>query len=104
MYVLTRVGLKWPYSATSSAASPATCGEAWLVPAMPVRRFPAWQPAYASGLIRTPRLSVASVCLAQKDHTYDALELPQGQAEITAPALPPGPATSIDFLPQFVKY
>src|SRR4051812_26538903 len=94
-------GFPMPFSAMSSAASPATCGVAWLVPINPDRRLPA-----AHGNEAVPSGPTTMAVLEQNDHTHDATSTPHGHllnAKLcAASAFPPGPATLIADRPKFV--
>src|SRR5215218_4787350 len=92
-----------PFSAISSAASPATCGDAWLVPMKPLSRLPAEQ-AVSTGTPAAVR--PARRYLGQYDHTHDAMSLPHGHGDTVKPcaasALPPGAATVTAERPKLV--
>src|SRR5690242_4126172 len=88
-----------PVRSTSSAASPDTCGVAWLVPMKPLMNR-SWGNAlhtvsenvFVAG-------SNASDSLEHPDHTHETpMMLPCGSNE----ALPPGAATLIAERPTFV--
>src|SRR5215831_8749205 len=102
MRCLICCGWPCPTWLTSSPASPATCGVAWLVPMKPVRRFPnAHDVKIGVPFAVNPAMSV----LLQNDHTQDAKSGPHGHTVIgrlTMSALPPGPATVIADRPKFV--
>src|SRR5215831_2656749 len=95
MRCLISDGWPCPCTLTSSAASPATCGVAWLVPMNPKIRFPAVQEVKIGLPVE---VNPTILVLLQNDHTHDAKSGPHGHAEIgrlTMSALPPGPATEI---------
>src|SRR6188472_2552226 len=93
MAFLICAGRPCPCTETRSAARPATCGLAWLVPISPTSRFPA-----AQGRTGAPPLVPAMYVLLHSDQTHDAKSGPHGQLEtvrFSRSALPPGAATEI---------
>src|SRR5437868_2908819 len=102
MRCLICCGWPWPLTLTSSAASPATCGDAWLVPTNPVNRLPATQDV-STGVPVAVKLAIR--VFEQNDHTHDAMSLPHGHVEtvlFTKSMLPPGAATVIAERPKSV--
>ena len=86
----------------SSAARPATCGDAWLVPISPISRLPAVH-AVSTGAPAGVKLAMS--VLLQSDQTHDAMSTPHGHADVVnfgASALPPGAATLMAERPKFV--